>query len=252
MLNEQRTLIGLLCLAAAAAPRLAAAQTADTPIRNEYRATLVGTRPAADREKVVYFAYLGVVESADKNITSLYYSPPGLIIKPKQWAEIWAGMFGIYNNYSNQDNSWELRPLVGAKFYAPNPAHMNLYNFTRLEYRSVHQSGSTTSTPRLRNRTGMEVPFTQERAWTPKTFYGLADVEYFYRLNDDYLERYRIRGGLGYVLNKTWRAEFIYHAELSGAKGVDKTYTDNIWRLNIKLSLPRRGERVTNTPDFDE
>ena len=50
------------------------------------------------------------------------------------------------------------------------------------------------------------MPFTQEKAWMPQTWHGLGDVEYFWRLNDDYLERYRIRGGIGYVLSKTWRA----------------------------------------------
>jgi len=129
---------------------------------------------------------------------------------------------------------------------------MNLYNFTRFEYRSVHQSHETTSTPRLRNRTGAEVPFTQAKAWKPQTWYGLGDVEYFYRLDDQYLERYRIRGGVGYILNPTWRAEFIYHAEYTGANGVQKAYTNNIWRLNIKLSLARRGQRMSVLPDFDE
>ena len=86
----------------------------------------------------------------------------------------------------------------------------------------------------------------------PQTWYGLADVEYYDRLDDKYLERYRIRGGVAYVLNKTWRAEMIYHAEFTGGNGVQKGYTNNIWRLNIKLSLPRRGERVSIVPDFDE
>jgi Protein of unknown function (DUF2490) len=245
--------VTLLALSAAV-PRSASAQSTDAPesIANEYRVTLVATKPAAEREKVVFFGYLGVVDSPDKQVSSLYYSPPGLIIKPKPWTEIWVGMFGIYNSNKSTDNSWELRPLTGLKLYAPNHAHINLYNFTRFEYRSVHQSGSTTSTPRLRNRIGVEVPFTQARAWAPKTWYGLSDVEYFYRLNDQYLERYRVRAGLGRVLSKTWRAEFIYHAEFTGGNGVHKAYTNNIWRLNIKLSLPRRGQRVSVAPDFDE
>jgi hypothetical protein len=98
----------------------------------------------------------------------------------------------------------------------------------------------------------VEVPFTQANAWAPKTWHGLADAEYFWRLDDKYLERYRIRGGIGYVVSKTWRAELIYHAEFSGGNGAPKSHTNNIWRLNIKLSLPRRGQRVSNVPDFDE
>lgn len=161
-------------------------------------------------------------------------------------------MFGIYNKFTEKDSSWELRPLAGAKFYVPNHAKMNIFNFTRFEYRSVNQSHKTTQTKRLRNRIGLEAPFTQAKAWTPKTWYGLTDVEHFWQLDDAYLERYRIRAGIGYILSKTWRAEFIYHAEFSGGAGQTKNYTDNIWRLNIKLSLPRRGQRVSIAPDFDE
>jgi hypothetical protein len=243
----------VLALAASAA-RIASAQTTGTSdsVNNEYRVTLVTTRPAAEREKLIFFQYLGVVDSPDKQVRSLYVSPPGLIVKPKKWAEIWLGMFAVYNSNKAQDNSWELRPLTGLKLYVPNHVNVNLYNFTRLEYRNVHQSGTTTNTPRLRDRIGVEVPFTQAKAWAPKTWYGLGDVEYFYRLNEKYLERYRIRGGVGYIVSKTWRAEFIYHAEFTGANGQAKAYTNNIWRLNIKLSLPRRGQRVSIAPDFDE
>ena len=73
-----------------AVPRSASAQgtTPAGSIANEYRVTLVATRPAAEREKVVFFGYLGGVSSPDKEVSSLYYSTPGLIIKPKPWAEI--------------------------------------------------------------------------------------------------------------------------------------------------------------------
>ena len=145
-----------------------------------------------------------------------------------------------------------MRPLASVKFYVPNEKKLNLFNFTRFEYRSIHQNGATNAIPRLRNRLGLEAPFTQARAWTPKTWYGLADVEPFWRLDDGYLERVRVRGGIGYILSKTWRTEFIYHAEFSGGLGEPKKYTDNIFRLNIKLSLARRGQRMSMLPDFDE
>jgi hypothetical protein len=221
-------------------------------IRNEARLTLVTTRPAAEREKVVWFQYLGVVNNNDKQLTSYYYSPPGLIYKPTKAVEIWLGMFGLYTDNKETNNSWELRPLTGLKLYVPNDKHMNVFNFTRFEYRSIHQFGETTNIPRLRNRVGLEAPFTQARAWTPKTWYGLADVEPFWRLDKGYLERVRVRGGIGYILNRTWRGEFIYHAEFSGGQGEPKKYTDNIFRLNIKLSLARRGQRMSILPDFDD
>jgi len=167
--------------------------------------------------------------------------------------ELWAGMFGLYNNYQNANNSWEIRPLTGVKFFVPNEAKLNIFNFTRFEYRMINQNHSTQSIPRLRNRIGIEAPLvSKNKAWTPKTFYTLADVEPIWRLDDNYLQLVRVRGGIGYILNKTWRAEFIYHAEFSGSKGNPKDYTGNIWRVNFKLNLPRRGQHQTHPPDIDE
>jgi len=108
----------------------------NTDITNEYRATLVTSKPISD--KLTMFAYLGVVKAPDKGVGTLYYSPPGLIYRPKPWMEIWAGLFGLYNNNKNAANSWELRPLAGVKFYVPNKKKINLYNFTRYEYRFIN------------------------------------------------------------------------------------------------------------------
>lgn len=228
--------------------------TTPTPppdITNEYRATLVTSKPISD--KVILFQYLGVVKAPDKGVGTLYYSPPGIIYRAKPWVEIWAGLFGLYNNNKNSANSWEMRPLTGVKFFVPNKKKINLYNFSRFEYRFINQNHNTTSQPRFRNRTGIEFPLSKKNPWTPKTFYALADVEPIWRLDDKYMSLLRIRGGLGYIVNKTWRAEFIYHSEFTGGKGQPKNYTGNIWRLNIKLNLPRRGKHDPGMiPDIDE
>ena len=225
------------------------AQTSND-VTNEYRLTLVTTKPVSD--KVILFGYLGVVTAPDKQVKTLYYSPPGVIYRAKPWLELWGGMFGLYNNNKNASNSWELRPLGGVKLYVPNNKKINLYNFTRYEYRFINQDHHTKTQPRLRNRVGIEVPLSKN-AWTPKTFYALGDVEPIWRLDDKYMSLFRIRGGLGYILNKTWRAEFMYYAEYSrSSKTGPMSYTNNIWRMNIKLSLPRRGKRPPTSVDIDE
>jgi hypothetical protein len=209
----------------------------DPNITNEYRATLVTSKPVSD--KVVLFTYLGYVNSPDKKVQTLYYSPPGVIYKPKPWVELWGGLFGLYNNNETSANSWEMRPLVGVKFYVPNKKKLNIYNFTRFEYRFINQNKKTTTQPRFRNRVGIEAPLaTMEKAWTPKTFYALSDIEPIWRLDDKNLALVRFRAGAGYIFNKKLRAEFIYHTEFSGDP---KEYTGNIWRINFKLSLPRKG-----------
>lgn len=244
--RKQTLVTGLLAILTLSAS--AAAQTNDD-ITNEYRVTLVTSRPVS--EKAIWFVYLGGVNAPDKGVSTLYYSPPGIIYKPKPWMELWAGLFGLYNNNKNTTNSWELRPLAGVKFYIPNDAQLNLFNFTRYEFRFINQNHYTQSIPRLRNRVGAEIPLSREKAWTPKTFYVFTDIEPIWRLDDKFLQLLRVRGGIGYILNKTWRAEFIYHAEFSGAKGGPKNYTGNIWRLNLKLNLPRRGDRHSHDIDID-
>jgi hypothetical protein len=226
---------------------LVTAQSPNTDVTNEYRLTLVTSKPMTD--KLIMFGYLGLVKAPDKGVGTLYYSPPGVIYKPRPWMELWAGMFGLYNNNETTSNSWELRPLGGIKFFVPNDKKINLYNFTRFEERLVNQDHNWKDIPRLRNRVGIEVPFTRAKAWTTKSFYGLADIEPIWRFDNPSLQLIRVRGGVGYIFSKTWRAEFIYHAEFTGDP---KDYTGNIWRLNIKLNLPRHGQRPEPPPDIDE
>lgn len=251
-------ILALLCLGLTLTSLTGSAPAQSTDDRrNEYRYTLVTTKPLTD--KAVLFGYLGVVNSPDKNVQSLYFSPPGLIYKPKPWLEVWAGVFGIYNDNEEVNDTLEIRPLVGVKFYFPNTLKMNLFSFTRFEYRRILTQGSssTNSIPRLRSRLGIEFPFRQATAWKTGSLYGLADIEPLYRFDDSYVEFYRVRGGVGYVFNRTWRAEFIYHAQFSGPAGSMKEFTDNIWRLNFKLNLPPRGGRgqeegVPPTDDIDD
>ena len=222
----------------------------DNDITNEYRITLVTSRPVSD--KVVLFQYLGFVSSPDKSVKTIYYSPPGVIYKAKPWLELWGGLFGLYNFNENAANSWELRPLTGVKVYLPNKKKLNIYNFSRFEYRFINQNNNTASQPRFRNRVGIEAPLKKgDRAWTPKTFYMLADAEPIWRLDDKYMSLFRIRGGVGYIFSPKWRAELIYHTEFTGTKGGPMKYTGNIWRLNIKLILPRRGQRHTQDIDIE-
>ena len=48
------------------------------------------------------------------------------------------------------------------------------------------------------------------------------------------------------------RAQIIYHHETSGTQTNPFDHTGNIFRLNIKLSLPRKGWRYTSSMDIDE
>jgi hypothetical protein len=107
----------------------------------------------------------------------------------------------------------------------------------------------------LRSRFGVELPLTsREKAWQPKTWYALADVEPFFRFDRDTIDPLRVRGGIAYIVNSRIRMEFIYHAQFTrptGSSGLE--YTDNIFRLNIKIAL-NKGlmQRVFDGGDADD
>jgi hypothetical protein len=159
-------------------------------------------------------------------------------------------MVAVYTDNDDHSHSWEIRPITGVKLYIPNNQKLNIYSFTRFEDRFIIQDRNVQSIPRFRNRFGIEAPLTKkEMGWTPKTFYIMADIEPIWRLDEKRLQVLRLRGGLGYIFNKSVRAEFIYHTELSGPENSSLDHTGNIWRLNLKVLLPRHGFRYPKDAD---
>jgi len=241
----------VVLLVLAAAPGAAQAQD-DTG--NEYRLTLFPSHRISDQ--VTGFAYLGYVTNPDKDYRTYYVGWPCAAYSPSQWLQIWGGLVGLYTANQNSSDKLELRPFVGAKFFVPNRAKWNIYNFTRYEYRATEDRSTHdwTSVQRLRSRFGVEFPLASgERAWQPKTFYGLADVEPYYRLDRDQVDPFRLRAGIGYVMNDRTRVEFIYHAQYTRPAGTSGlSYTDNIFRLNVKIGLNKGLIGRLHNPDIDE
>jgi len=222
----------------------------DAPVTDENRVTLIVTKRVSD--KVVLFTYQGYGNSPDKESRQIYYSPPGVIYQLRPWLEIWGTLSGIYTDNKHKSDSWELRPVASVKFFIPNKQKLKLYSFIRFENRFIKQDDKLKWIPRIRNRLGLKAPLVKkEKAWTPKTFYMLADVEPIWRLDEKRLEILRFRGGIGYIFSKRLRVEFIYHAELSATENESFDHTKNIWRLNIRLKLPRRGVNNPNDDDID-
>jgi murein L,D-transpeptidase YcbB/YkuD len=66
----------------------------------------------------------------------------------------------------------------------------------------------------------------------------MADVEHFYRCDENVIDPVRLRFGIAYIVTNRVGVEFIYHTAWtrpSGSSG--RHYTDNIYRLNIKIAL---------------
>ena len=225
-------------------------------IWDEYRPSMILGMPV--NEKVILFQYTVLIYAPEKKLTTIGVTMPGITYRPfaadgkGTWLELWAGdLFAWTDNY-HTTNSFEHRPVGGIRTYVPNLKKVNIINFGRYEYRIFHQDNKTTSQPRFRNRVSIEIPLAKgEKRWAPKTYYIAADVEPFWRLDDKFMEKVRLRGTLGYIAKKRLAVEFIYHAEWAGSKGKPKNYVGNIWRVSIKLLFPR-GKGIFPRIDIDE
>jgi hypothetical protein len=216
-------------------------QAADDPPSNEFRFTLSPYHPL--KGNLAGVEHLGYYYNPDKDYSEYYLGWPGLVYSVKGWLQLWAGLDTTYKDVKQGADLLEPRPFAGVKFFVPNRGQMNLYNFTRYEYLMTLNLDSSgwTYVNRIRSRFGIEIPFApKEKAWKDRTFYGIADVEPFYRFDRDVIDPLRLRGGVGYVFNDRLRLEFIYYAQFSHEDENDPLeYGDNILRLDIKLGLSR-------------
>jgi hypothetical protein len=228
--------------------------SAQEDIGNEYRFTVFPSHKITD--KLTGFAYLGYVSNPEKEYKTYYLGWPAAAYSANSWLQIWGGLVGLYTNNKNSSDKLELRPFVGAKTFVPNNLKWNIYNFFRYEYRATQDRNTRdwSSINRIRNRIGIELPFASSiKAWKPGSFYGLADAEPYYRFDKGWVDPFRLRVGVGYILDERFRFEFIYHAQYTHPSGNSAlAYTDNIFRLNIKIGLNKGIIGIMNNPDLDE
>jgi len=255
ILKQTRLAAALACgLAAGLMCGLNASAQNDEPLGNEYRLTLFPYHRISDQ--ATGFGYLGYVNNPDKDYQTGYLGW-GVNYSLSKSVQLWGGLIATYTGNEHSADKLELRPFIGPKFFLPNDWKWNIYNFTRYEYRSIQDRDTHdwTGIHRLRSRFGVEFPLTsREKAWQPKTWYALADVEPFYRFDRGTIDPFRVRGGLAYILSNRIRMEFIYHAQFTrpaGSSGLE--FTDNIFRLNIKIAL-NKGlmQRVFDGGDADD
>jgi hypothetical protein len=240
--------IGLAC-----APQSRAA--GDDDIANESRYTIFPYVTITDQ--LTGFGYLGYVLNDDKEYQTGYLGLGASYSFNKSF-QLWGGLIGTYTYDENKADKLELRPFIGPKFFLPNDWKWNIYNFTRYEYRDIQDRDTDdwTGIHRLRSRFGVEIPLASgERAWQPKTWYALLDVEPFYRFDKGVIDPFRARAGIAYIVSDRMRMELIYHAQWtrpSGGSGLE--FTDNIFRLNIKIALNGKGvlRRTFDGGDADD
>ena len=228
---------------------------AQEDIGNEYRITLFPSHKVT--EKIGGFGYLGYVWNPEKGYQTYYLGWPCATYTPKPWMQIWGGLIGAYTNNEDKSDLLEIRPFAGAKLFLPNKLKWNIYNFTRFEYRALQdrETSDWNNYSRLRVRFGVEFPLTKrEKAFQPRTLYGLADIEPYFRFDNNWVDPMRIRGGIGYVMKSLpIRIEFIYHAQFTQPdKESGLRYSDNIYRINIKLGINKGILGSLYNPDLDD
>ena len=232
---------------------LAARAQPDEPTGNEYRLTLFPYYSITTN--LTGFGYLGYVNNPEEGYQT-YYLGKGVNYFLTPSVQLWGGLISTYTENQDSANQLELRPFAGVKLFVPNQFKWNIYNFTRYEYRALQdqETYDWNNYSRIRTRFGVEFPLTsRERAWQPKTWYALVDVEPYFRFDKNVIDPLRVRGGIAYIVSDRIRVEFIYHAQFTrpaGSNGLE--YTDNIFRLNLKLALGKGIlQRVFNGGDAD-
>ena len=217
------------------------AATTESPsdVANEYRITAFPSYRINDDWSG--FGYLGWVLKPDGDYAS-YYLGKGVYYSPAKWVQIWGGLISVYTDSDAKSDSLELRPFVGPKFLGANKSKWRYFNWTRYELRFTDtlETNAWKTVHRLRNQTRLEVPLTSiDRAWSPTSWYLLSDVEPIYRSDTGQIDPLRVRVGLGYITNRRTLVEFHYFAQYTRPGGGGLAYTDNIFRLNLKIALSK-------------
>lgn len=229
-----RFVLAFLCAGSLSGQPAPAREVSD---QDEYQFNINPHHPLLDQLNM--FGNFGCLQGADD--TKYRFGWPGLDFRANAWLQLWGGLDAYYTDNDQTADQLELRPFAGVKLFVPNRAKIVLYNFTRYEYRDFENLDSQdwSGYSRVRSRFGGQVPLASAgRAWQPKTFYVLADVEPFYRFDRSEWDPVRVRGGLGCILNARVRVELIYTAQFTrSSPGRSLEYYNNIVELNVRIGL---------------
>lgn len=221
------------------APSVAAENNNGVP--NQYELSL---NPSSKiTENLTGFALLSFANSPDSDLRTYTVRWPAFYYTVDKELQIWWGLNSIFsNNEGETANTLELRPFIGPKLFIPNERKWVLFNYSRYEYRDTLnlETHRWSVENRVRSRFGFEIPLASEaRAWKPKTWYVMSDVEPMYDFATDQLNPLRVRGGFGYVVSDRFQIEFIYRAQFERSNGGPLQYNQNEFRLNFKIGLTR-------------
>ncbi len=145
-----------------------------------------------------------------------------------------------YTMQTETYNSFEFRPMIGAKIhFTPNRRILTrlllryeMRNFKNLETKAWE----TVWRPRARFES--IIPINQKSFFKDNLWYGILDAEYLFTKNEvdeRFANRFRLRTGIGYRFSNSWRFEFLYMYQASkNANQDDFDSSDNVFRFRVK------------------
>lgn len=155
-----------------------------------------------------------------------------------------------YKKQTDSYNTLELRPVLGFRYHFTGIEHNPIRILIRFENRHLKnlEDDTWTQTNRLRIRTEWRVRINRKSFDQNKLWYGIADAEWFATLANDqeetFADRGRLRVGLGYKLNYTYRFELVYILQLSrNTIEDDFNGTVNIFNFRFKQYLKKGSQK---------
>lgn len=154
---------------------------------------------------------------------------------------------------NDTSNTFELRPMLGARFHLTPNRRALARIYLRMEQRNFKdlETKNWTHSMRFRIRPELLLPLNRRAYFENNQLYLIADAEWFITVDKDlderFANRFRARLGLGYRLDATWRFEVIYMQQQAKNKiGEDFHTSDDVLRLRVKFYL--RGHKPEAPP----
>lgn len=155
-----------------------------------------------------------------------------------------------YTAQTESYNTFEVRPMVGSRIHITPNKRVMLRVYVRLEQRNFKnletKEWDHTFRPRLRAES--IVPINRKSYYDDKLWYGVADVEWLYAIEDveeRFANRFRVRVGIGYRIDYARRFEFLYMNQQS-RNGIDDEFysSDNIFRFRFRQYIRHKKPAV--------
>ncbi len=148
-----------------------------------------------------------------------------------------------YTEQTESYNTLELRPMLGTRIYFTPNQRIQTRLLLRLEQRNFQnlETKEWDNVIRPRVRAEVVVPINQKSYFENNLWYAIADAEWIFvktDVDERFANRFRLRAGLGYRLNYSFRFELLYMNQQS-KNGIDEDFSsiDNIIRIRLKHYL---------------